>query len=147
MFFDQAFGGGQGSSPMMNMGGGGGASALTSPGLNPQMLAMLMAMQNRGGGAGGPAMPAPPGASQNAPQPGGIPGVQPPPQMPPPQMGVPGQPGQQAGQPNLMQLLSRLGLLGGGAGQPTNLMGGLSGGGNYGMPTAATPGPGTGGYI
>lgn len=75
-YFDQAFGGG---------GGGGSASAFTSPGMNPQMMAALMAMQNRGTAlnnsmappAGPPTLPNP---QSGAPSSG--PNVQTPPGMP-----------------------------------------------------------------
>ena len=66
MFFQNAFGG-----------GGGSPSAFTSPGMNPQALAMLMAMQNRPG-AGGPQLPTPPNPPPSA---GAAPALQGP-QMP-----------------------------------------------------------------
>lgn len=63
-------------------------SAFTSPGMDPKMLAMLMAMQNGGGqmggqqppmlaGMGGPQMPSPQMSQGNGAPP---PGIQPPPQ-------------------------------------------------------------------
>ena len=75
MFFNQAFGGG-------GAGGSPSASAFTSPGMNPQMLAQLMAM---GGGATpgamAPQMPATPAnATGNNATPGAFPT---PPQVPP----------------------------------------------------------------
>jgi len=82
----------------------GNASALTSPGLPPQLLALIAQMQNGGGpsmggpgmgapgmGApgGGPAMPTPPPGAQPT-----MPGAMPPPSLPPgassAPMGVPG---------------------------------------------------------
>jgi hypothetical protein len=87
MFFQNAFGsGGMGGSP----------SAFTSPGMNPQMLAMLAAMQQGGGPQmGGPQLPPPPqGGGTNAP-----------PQQP---MTGPKQP-DQAASGNILQQLSALG--------------------------------------
>ena len=77
-FFDQMFGGG-GMAPGM---GGSSPSAFTSPGMSPQLLGLLMGLQNHaalpgmGGGfglPGGPQMPMPPaglGAGGAIPRPG-----------------------------------------------------------------------------
>jgi len=112
LFFNQAFGGGGGG------GLGGSPSAFTSPGMNPQMLAALLAM----GGAPGamsPSLPAPPGnaAGQNA-TPSGFPA---PPQIPPSNImqmlqGL-------GGNPQMMQRI--LAMLGGGQG---NALGAATGG-------------------
>lgn len=78
------YGGGMGGGP-----GGSGASAFTSPGIDPQILALLMRMQ---GGAGGQQ----PGAGAfpaGLPTGGGIPGMPGGPQMPaPPQAQMGGHP-------------------------------------------------------
>lgn len=72
MFFDQMMGGPQ-------FGGMAGPAALTSPGMNPNSLAALMAMQGRMGGGmaggmpggmGGPQLPPPPGGPAGGPHPG-----------------------------------------------------------------------------
>ena len=79
-FYDQMFG----ASPSL---GGGAPSAFSSPGANPQMLAALMAMQQRGGmgggmggagmnpaaGAASPQLPPPPGIAGAARQPAAMP--------------------------------------------------------------------------
>lgn len=116
MFFDKAFGGL----------GGGGPAALTSPQMNPQSLAALMAMQNN---SMAPALPAPPKPpAMGAPSPA-LQGPAPPPKQPDLMQMLMGMPPDR-----LKQMLGMLGI-GGLGGAP------ISGSG---MPGAG-PGPGTGG--
>lgn len=144
-FFDSAFGGGA-PSPLGQQQS---PSAFTSPGMNPQALAMLMMMQHQaqqGGGMPGMApggMPGggmPPGMGGPPPMPGGAP----PPQLPGPmqlpqgQGPIPPGAGPQPQQAQLMQqlaamdpnmlrqLLARLGL-GGAAPAPGGAPGGMPG--------------------
>ncbi len=140
MFFDKLGSGGAGMGPGM----GAGASAFTSPGMNPQSLAALMAMFGGGGGGGGgmmggPQLPMPPARQGGGPVMPGIPAVQGPqaaPVTPMPAAGA--QP-----QGNLMQMLSKL--------DPAQLQAllaqlGMGGGGMMpGMGGGAGPGGGTGG--
>jgi hypothetical protein len=70
-FFDQMFGG----MPALGAGSGG-ASAFTSPGMNPQTLALLAAIQGQAGNAA-PQFPLAGKAASNA-MPMNLPGVQPP---------------------------------------------------------------------
>lgn len=127
-FFDQALGGGAGAqSPMMGGGmGGGSPSAFTSPGMNPQILALLMAMQRQSGGGmggapGGPMPSTPPTPGQNAPSPGGIPAPPTPTALPTPNAG-------QQGAPNLDALKALLARLGMGGGNPGASIQSLNGG-------------------
>ncbi len=103
---------------------GGGASAFTSPGLPPQVLALLMAMQQR---QGAPAMPGGPPPGPQMPTVNAAPSGTPPGAFP--AAGVPGQ-NQQGGlmqmlmqNPQLMAMLRGLGGggLGGMMGNPANL--------------------------
>jgi len=111
--------------------GGGAPSAFSSPGTNPQMLAMLMAMQQhagQGAGLGGSAMnpaagaaaspqlPRPPAIGQSAPQPGAIPAVA----------------GPQQSQ-ILQMLMANPNLLKGLGGGAPGAAGGAGGGGLFGM--------------
>lgn len=145
MFFDK-MGGGAGMGPGMG-GMGGGAAGLTSPGMNPQSLAALMAMFSGGDGGvmGGPQMPMPPGRPMG----GGsmVPPIPAPPQpqAAPPMGAMPAMPSAGGQQPNLMAmlakmdpaqlqaLLAKLGIGGGAGMMPGQGMGGMPGGGTGGL--------------
>lgn len=128
-FFSSMFGGAP-----QRLGASPAASAFTSPGMNPQALAMLMAMQN-GGGMGGIGPQLPPVQSQGA-------GAG----APPPlsaiqaqaQQSMPAQSNAPNALQNIMALLQRLGI--GHAGVPSFNPAAMPGQGMGGM-----PGPGTGG--
>jgi hypothetical protein len=110
MFFDK-MNGGAGMGPGMGMSGG--AAGLTSPGMNPQSLAALMAMFGGGGvggGMGGPMMAGP--QLPALPARGGMGGPAMP-QIPPvpgpqaaPAAAMPAMPA--AAQPNLMDMLTKM---------------------------------------
>lgn len=120
---------GGGAAPSLS----GSPSAFTSPGLPPQALAMLLAMQNGSTGSappGAPMLPAAPKTGAGL----GAPSMVPPPQVPQ--------------QPNILQLLGSLNpqllqhMLGRAAG---GAFGGGFPGGAPGMGLGGSPGPGTGG--
>lgn len=121
-YFDQLIGNGGG---LAGMGGGGASpSAFTSPGLSPQSLAMLLAMQNHAN------MPS------AAMQPAGPPMLGKPPMSAP--QGGPMAPNfpQLPQQQNLLQMLSQMGGFGGLKGLFGG-MGGVGGGGMGGLTDAS----------
>ena len=130
-YFNQLFG-----SPSSMLGGPPSASAFTSPGMSPQNLAMLMAMQNQGGAGAAGAL----GGSMTPPQAGSPPPGGP--QLPQIQSQgaggrAPNVPGGVVQGPNMLQqLLPYLSKLGG--------LGGLFGGGAGSVGTQAATGLGNG---